>query len=275
MGKVFSFEGPDRVGKTTQIRAIKQILENMGYDVQTTREPGGTPIGDQVRKILKDYGEKMHPTTNVLLFNASRSELTYDLIVPWRKEHPDGILLVDRSWMSTLAFQKNDGASIDYIKGVIAPFIKEWPDFFIFTDLHPQESMIRAERDKRMNVEGWYRDFESEETYSKIRMNYLNLVKQYRDRTLVLDGFDHPVNRIDNTLAFILGEKPFEFTEEKRESILKIWEHSGLNFSEMTEIDRNIRKEMGFLDKEVLQQKMHEDWIKLGIEGNPNRLERV
>ncbi|MFQ5858187.1 MAG: dTMP kinase, partial [Anaerolineae bacterium] len=78
-----TFEGPEGSGKTTQIQALYLYLQDRGYDVVLTREPGGTPIGDQIRRVLLDPDNReMLPEAEVLLFSASRAQLLGQLVRP-------------------------------------------------------------------------------------------------------------------------------------------------------------------------------------------------
>ena len=78
-----SFEGPDGSGKSSQIPDLANKLQKAGYEVLLTREPGGTEIGDQVRKVLFDmHNNAMHPRSETLLFLASRAQLVEEVIRP-------------------------------------------------------------------------------------------------------------------------------------------------------------------------------------------------
>ena len=78
-----TFEGSDGSGKTTQVQTLCAYLKQCGYDVVLTREPGGTLIGDQVRRVLLDLGNAdMLPEAEVLLFSASRAQLIGQLVQP-------------------------------------------------------------------------------------------------------------------------------------------------------------------------------------------------
>ena len=99
-----TFEGPDGSGKTYQLAIFADYLKDKGYPVLTTREPGGTSIGDQIRDVLHDLNNtEMHPHTEILLYQASRAQLVEQVIVPHLKS--GGIILCDRYADSTLAYQ--------------------------------------------------------------------------------------------------------------------------------------------------------------------------
>ena len=99
-----TFEGPEGSGKTTQIPQIVQFLGEAGYTVFSTREPGGTSIGDQIRQVLlANKNTEMHPRSEILLFQASRAQLVEQEIQP-RLERGE-IVLCDRYADSTIAYQ--------------------------------------------------------------------------------------------------------------------------------------------------------------------------
>jgi dTMP kinase len=80
-----TLEGPEGSGKTTQMKTLAEVLRARGRTVFTTREPGGTAIGDQIRRVLLDLGNgEMVPRTEILLFLASRAQHTDEIIRPRR-----------------------------------------------------------------------------------------------------------------------------------------------------------------------------------------------
>lgn len=99
-----TFEGPEGSGKTTQVGLLDEFLRQEGYPVLVTREPGGTPIGDQIRTILFNLeNTSMRPRTEILLFQSSRAQLVEQVIRPYIER--GGIVLSDRYADSTLAYQ--------------------------------------------------------------------------------------------------------------------------------------------------------------------------
>ena len=78
-----TFEGPEGSGKSSQLYVLREFLQNAGFSVLCTREPGGSSIGDQIRKVLlDDHNLEMHPRTEILLFQASRAQLVEQVIKP-------------------------------------------------------------------------------------------------------------------------------------------------------------------------------------------------
>jgi dTMP kinase len=102
-GKLIVFEGAEGVGKTTQIRRLGETLTVRGIRLLTVREPGGTAVGDAIRRVLLDPGPELSARSEALLFMASRAELVDRLIRPSLEQ---GLVVVaDRFFLSTYAYQ--------------------------------------------------------------------------------------------------------------------------------------------------------------------------
>ena len=104
-GLFITFEGTEGSGKTTQISLLAERLRSMGYNVRTLREPGGTPIGEEIRYTLKHSpaNHSMTPEAELLLINASRAQLVREVIRPALEAGE--IVLCDRFYDSTTAYQ--------------------------------------------------------------------------------------------------------------------------------------------------------------------------
>jgi dTMP kinase len=96
-------EGPEAVGKSTQLRRLVEWLRGAGLDVLSLREPGGTPVGDDLRRIVLDPGASLSPRTEALLFMASRAELVEQVIRPALAAGK--VVVLDRFFLSTYAYQ--------------------------------------------------------------------------------------------------------------------------------------------------------------------------
>jgi len=104
MGLFITFEGSEGCGKSTQARLLHEHLRAAGYNTIHVREPGGTPIGDQIRAVvLGMHNSEMDPTAESLLFSASRAQLVNQIIRP--QLAADGIVICDRYADSTYAYQ--------------------------------------------------------------------------------------------------------------------------------------------------------------------------
>ncbi|HEX5435986.1 MAG TPA: dTMP kinase [Gemmatimonadaceae bacterium] len=102
-GRLIVFEGAEGAGKTTQIGRLSIALSALGVPHTAMREPGGTPLGDEIRRLLLDPAREMAPRTEALLFLASRAQLVADELRP--RLAAGELLLLDRFVLSTYAYQ--------------------------------------------------------------------------------------------------------------------------------------------------------------------------
>ena len=102
-GRLIVFEAPEGAGKTTQLRHLGERLRAQGVPFTAVREPGGTPLGDEIRRLLLEPGRELTPRAEALLFMASRAELVDKVIRPTLARAE--IVLADRFFLSTYAYQ--------------------------------------------------------------------------------------------------------------------------------------------------------------------------
>jgi dTMP kinase len=104
-GRFITFEGTEGAGKSTQIKLLAERVQSLGHKVRTLREPGGTPIGEEIRHTLQHSAQNaaMTPEAELLLINASRAQLVREVIRPALAAGE--IVLCDRFYHSTLAYQ--------------------------------------------------------------------------------------------------------------------------------------------------------------------------
>jgi dTMP kinase len=184
-----TFEGSEGSGKTSQLPALAQYLRENGHSVLTTREPGGTRIGDQVRQILSDLDNTdMDPRTEILLFQASRAQLVEQVIRPHLAS--GGIVLCDRYADSTLAYQgygyQRDLSQLITLIDFATCGLK--PDLTIFYDLDVEEGLRR-----RANGGEWNRlDAFKLEFYQRVRQGYLLMAHAEPDRWVIVDASQPP-----------------------------------------------------------------------------------
>jgi dTMP kinase len=149
MGLFITFEGPEGCGKSTQARLLYEQLQGMGYPVILTREPGGTRIGELIRRILMDLRHtEMAPTTETLLFSAARAQLVSELIKPYLDT--GGIVLCDRYADSTYAYQGYGlGRDLDELHTITAAATGGlMPHLTIYLDLPVEEGLNRKRMGK-------------------------------------------------------------------------------------------------------------------------------
>lgn len=198
MSLFVTFEGPEGSGKTTQMHVLAGYLRGQGCDVLTTREPGGTPIGDRVRSILLDPAHTaMLPRTEFLLFSAARAQHVDQVIQPHLAHN--GIVLCDRFADSSLAYQ-GYGYQLDLeIRQVITHFATGGlvPDLTLYFDL-PVE--VGLQRKAGGGGDAWNRMEQKEIAFhERVRAGYLAMATQEPERWVVVDA-TRDVNAIQATI---------------------------------------------------------------------------
>lgn len=146
-GIFITFEGPEGSGKSTQARLLYEQLHTMHYPIILVREPGGTRIGDLIRRIVLDLQHnEMAPTTETLLFAASRAQLVSEVIRPYLEQ--GGVVLCDRYADSTYAYQGyglgRDLAELQAITRAATGGLQ--PNMTIYLDLSAEEGLERKHR---------------------------------------------------------------------------------------------------------------------------------
>jgi dTMP kinase len=185
-----TFEGPDGSGKTTQAQFLYEYLQERGYPVFLTREPGGTGIGDQIREILHSLeNTEMLPQTEILLYSASRAQLTGQIIHPHLARGE--IVLCDRYADSTLAYQ-GYGHSLDLqVLQVITAFAtgRLKPDLTIYLDIDVEEGLRRKLVAHQAGEAEWNRMDQQEIAFHRrVREGYLQMVAAEPERWVVIEA---------------------------------------------------------------------------------------
>jgi dTMP kinase len=183
-GLFITFEGPDGSGKSTQAKLLKAYYEDQGFDVIMTREPGGTDIGERVRKIILDKSsEGMSLVAEVMLFAASRAQLVDEVIRP--SVNAGKVVLCDRFVDSSIAYQ-GYGLELgsDMVAEVNAYAIGDMmPDVTIFMDIKAAHGLDRIEKADADRIESLPQTF-----HERVYEGYLELSKKYADRYLRVDA---------------------------------------------------------------------------------------
>lgn len=185
-----TLEGPDGSGKSSQITALSEYLAELGYQVHTTQEPGGTEISDQVRDILKNMNNKdMHPRTEILLFCSARAQLVEQFIRPHLES--GHLIISDRFADSTLAYQGyGHGYDLNMLKRLL-DFATGglWPDLTLLLDIDAEEGLKR----RKTGGDEWDRLDDYELAFHKrVREGYLNLAAQEPTRWCKIDANQKP-----------------------------------------------------------------------------------
>ncbi len=208
-GLFIVLEGPDGAGKSVQARMLAERLTERGLPVTYTREPGGTPLGEQVRQILLDPSDVARgPVADALLFNAARSQLVPDVIVP-ALERGD-IVVLDRYATSTMAYQ-GYGSGVDRdVLGTIERLSTGGllPDLVIVLDVPVEVGLARRDAG---HVDELTR-FEDESRHDlafhqRVREGYHDMAAADPDRWVVLDGsgtLDEVAEKVSRVVNAIL-----------------------------------------------------------------------
>lgn len=205
MSKFITFEGGEGSGKSTVLKEITARLEKEGYKVVTTREPGGTPIAEEIRNVILDKeNTKMDPRTEALLYAASRRQHLVEKIWPALKRGE--VVLCDRYLDSSLAYQGGArGLGIEEVLS-INMFATEgsFPDLTILFDLEPEEGLKRIEKNKGREVNRL--DLEKLEFHKRVRDNFHYLAKKYATRYVVIDA-SKPLDEVIDEVYKIIKER--------------------------------------------------------------------
>lgn len=220
-GKFIVLDGPDGSGKGTQLKILREYLECHGIEVVGTIDPGGTAIGDKIRKLVKYGSEGITANTEVMLFMASRAQLVAEVIKPALMSGKT--VLCDRFISSTFAYQGASGYSIDTILELgRAATGDTWPDLTIILDLPAKIGRQRTGVERSRTVGDDYEQrhlfdsptadyFDSRplEYHRKVRRIFRNLAGKYPRKIEVLDVKDDTIDVVSEKIRAILSETEF------------------------------------------------------------------
>jgi len=189
-GKFITLEGPEGCGKSTHARLLYDYLRRAGYKCVLTREPGGTPLGEKIRKVLLDPSNRgMSPACETLLFEASRAALTEKIIMPSLSK--GAIVICDRFGDATLVYQgfagRQDLKKLKSMNEYATYGVK--PDLTIVLDIEAKKGLMRAKRAESRKKKSfkWDRMERKSLAYHRaVRAGYLKLAKQEKKRIKVI-----------------------------------------------------------------------------------------
>ena len=185
-----SFEGGEGAGKSTQAALLLQRLRAQGVPAIAVREPGGTPLGEQIRPWVK--GQRLSPQTELLLFAAARAELVATVIAPALAQ--GSVVVADRYADSTIAYQGyGRRLPLDLVRAVNQAATGGLaPTFTFLLDLPAEEGLTRARArlEQGTTADDGYTKFEREEIafHRRLRSGFLHLAKEEPHRILVMDA---------------------------------------------------------------------------------------
>ncbi|MFN3974062.1 MAG: dTMP kinase [Dehalococcoidia bacterium] len=183
-GRLITFEGIEGAGKTTQARLLVRRLQRKGIPTLLIREPGGTPLGERLRRLLKDARLTLAPEAEALLFLASRAQVLHQVVAPalgrgqW--------VVADRWADSTLAYQGyGRGLPLEALRAGnrMAAGGLTHPHLTVLLDIPPEEALRRRKPSPNDRFEAAGLDF-----LRRVREGYLALAREEPERWLVVDA---------------------------------------------------------------------------------------
>lgn len=187
MSLFVTFEGGEGSGKSTVLKKVDALLREEGYETVLSREPGGTPISEEIRNVILDRkNTNMDPRTEALLYAASRRQHLVEKIWPALKEGK--IVLCDRFLDSSLAYQGGArGLGIDEILKV-NEYATEGtlPDLTILFDIEPEKGLARIAANQGREVNRL--DLEKISFHEGVRATFQSLAKRFPNRYVVIDA---------------------------------------------------------------------------------------
>ncbi|MEI7844487.1 MAG: dTMP kinase [Chloroflexota bacterium] len=181
-----TLEGPEGSGKTSHLKPLADYLTARGNTVFTTREPGGTSIGEQIRHVLHDMkNTEMHPRTEALLYQAARAQIVEQVLRP--RLAVGEVVICDRYYDSTLAYQGygHRVLSLDELRYIIRFATGGLtPDLTILLDLEVELGLSRkGKQDEWNRLDDFAIDF-----HQRVRAGYHELIRLEPERWVVVDA---------------------------------------------------------------------------------------
>ena len=184
-GFFITFEGIDGSGKSTQIQNLAKYLEEYGFDIIITREPGGSVGGEEIRNLLlQGEVDRWSAETEILLFTAARRDHLERVILPALQDGK--IVICDRFTDSTRMYQGMRGPKLRVlVDNLTEEVINCDPDLTIIIDIDPEISLRRAK--SRKTAEERFEDF-GVDLQKKMRKGFIDLSKEFNSRIKVVNG---------------------------------------------------------------------------------------
>ncbi len=202
MQKFITFEGGEGSGKSTLIKNLANYFDENGVDYIATREPGGLDVCEKIREIVKYSKEELTPQTELLLFSASRAQLTHDVILPALKNGK--VVICDRYFDSTRVYQGYCANIADEVVMNITNFATNGlvPDVTFFLDIDPQFAFERkGGKDKGDRIEN--KDFSY---HQNVRKSF-KLLAQIDKRFVVLDATKSEKDLLNQVVLVLKNKK--------------------------------------------------------------------
>jgi dTMP kinase len=198
-----AIEGLEGAGKTSAMDTVfKFLTEELGLRVKKVREPGGTPLAEDLRNIFKigDYGnEIIDKKTEAMLMYSSRNQLLTNIVSPALKQ--DYTVLTDRSKWSSMAYQGGDLELFSFLQDLDKHICKKQPNLVIFMDVDPENGLARASvRGELDNIEKRKIDF-----FIECRERFLTFAKENPNLFIVIDA-NQTIEKVQEDILLKLKE---------------------------------------------------------------------
>lgn len=203
-GIIISFEGPDGAGKTTVLEQVLPVLQEKGYDIITTREPGGVEIAERIRDVILDVNHvAMDNKTELLLYMAARRQHYVEKVLPALEAGK--VVLIDRFIDSSIAYQ---GAGRGLDKDIIRrlnDFATDGrkPDLTLYFDVESEIGLARIAKNAEREVNRL--DLEKLDMHKRVREGYLALTEQEK-RIVTIDASRELAEVVSEILHTILEQ---------------------------------------------------------------------
>ena len=199
-----TLEGPEGSGKTSHLKPLAEWLAGQGHVVYTTREPGGTSIGEQVRHVIHDLrNTEMHPRTEALLYQAARAQIVEEVLRP--RLAAGEVVLCDRYYDSTLAYQGygHQVIPLDELRQIIRFATGGLtPDLTVLLDLDVELGLARkGKQDEWNRLDAYTLEF-----HRRVRAGYHELVALEPGRWVVVDA-GQDWESVQATLRKVIGAR--------------------------------------------------------------------
>jgi len=201
-GVFISLEGPEGAGKTSVLEALLPQLKEMGYELLTTREPGGVAISEKIREVILDKSHtQMDSKTELLLYIASRRQHLAEKVLPALERGT--WVLQDRFIDSSVAYQGyGRGLAVDDVEW-LNQFATDGlkPDLTLYFDIDVKEGLARIARDQEREVNRL--DLEGLDLHERVRQGYLTILEKEPERVVKIDASQPLEQVVADSLAII------------------------------------------------------------------------
>ena len=204
MSLFITFEGGEGSGKSTALRKISELLIEKGYETVLTREPGGTPISEEIREVILDKkNTDMDKRTEALLYAASRRQHLVQKVWPALKEGK--LVLCDRYLDSSLAYQGGArGIGLEDVLNInLFATENTFPDLTLLFDIDPKIGLARIAANASREVNRL--DLEKLSFHEGVRKTFLELAARYPERFVIIDASKSPDKVVEDSMKAILA----------------------------------------------------------------------